>query len=540
MRHQGWLALRPRRTEEAKDRADEAATPSPSTGINEPAAAVRYGCAAAGAGIAILARLFLERFIGYHHPYVTFYIAVLWSGWFGGLGPALLATALGAGAVTLLVMPSLRFIGIDGNLTGLEFYIIVSVAGAILFEAQRKAERTAARNAGEARRRLRQLEHETAERARAEEATKEAQQLLKLTYEHAPVGIAQIDLQGSFLEVNPRFCTITGYSFDELRHRNLAEVIYPGAARSDSADYAQLMAGRLAFYREEREFERRDGSKIWTELTVALVRDRRGRPHYAIIVLQDVTDRRRAEERLREAQKSESIGILAGGIAHDFNNLLTGVLGNASLALDSIPPDSPNRSLMQAVIAAAERAAHLTSQLLAYAGGGSGLARGLDLSKVVREAVELLRPSLPESLELRLELQNGLPPLKTNPADIQQIVTGLVMNGAEAIGEGRSGAVTVGTGMIDFQPHLTSPPLNIGELAAGRYLTLVVSDNGEGMDCERIPRIFDPFFTTKFMGRGLGLAAVSGIVRAHRGAITVSSAPGRGSVFTVMFPPAER
>ena len=509
------------------------------TPVKKATASARYGYAAASAAIATLARVLLDRFIGYHHPYVTFYVAVLWSGWYGGLGPALLATGLGAAATALIVLPSLRFLGMDGNLAGLEFYFIVSLTGAILFEAQRKAERAAAQNAEEARKRLQQLEYETAERARAEEATQEAQELLRLTYEHAPVGICQIDLDGSFLEVNPRFCAVTGYTRDELRHRNLLEVVYPGAAESETADYARLVKGQIPFYRQERECERRDGSTIWTELAVALVRDARGRPQYAIVALQDVTDRKRSEERLREAQKSESIGLLAGGIAHDFNNLLTGVLGNASLALDSLPPDNANRRLLEAVVGAAERAAHLTSQLLAYSGAGKSWISQVDLPQLVRETAELLRPSLPQSIELRLELKNGLPHLETDSAQIQQIVANLVVNGVEAIGAEQPGVVTVKTDAIEFGEKRLPPAPDVGELAAGRYLLLCVHDTGIGMDCRTIRRIFEPFFTTKFMGRGLGLAAVSGIVRAHGGAIAVSSAPARGSTFKVLLPAAK-
>ncbi|MBZ5585385.1 MAG: PAS domain S-box protein [Acidobacteriia bacterium] len=499
-------------------------------------AAARYGYAAASIAVATFARLILERFIGYHHPYVTFYVAVLWSAWYGGWGPALLATGLGAGAAGLFVLPSLRSMGAAGDLAGVEFYFIVSLTGAILFEAQRRAERAAAHSAQQARSRLQQLEHEMAERARAEEAATEAEELLRLTFEHAPVGICQVDLQGSFLEVNPRFCAITGYTRDELRRRSLSQVIYPDAADSETAEYARLMAGQLPFYRQEREFHRRDGTAIWTELALALVRDARGRPHYAIAVLQDVTDRKRSEERLREAQRSESVGLLAGGIAHDFNNLLTAVLGNAFLALDTIPPQSPNSRLLRGVIQAAERAAHLTRELLAYAGAAKFSASPVDLSEQVRKAVELLRPSLPESVELRLELKDALPRLQTDPAQIRQIVTNLLINSAEAIGAEQPGLVTVKTDVAEFEANRLPPAPHEGELAPGRYLLLSVHDTGAGIDGRIIRRIFEPFFTTKFMGRGLGLAAVSGIVRAERGVITVSSEPGRGSTFTLLLP----
>ena len=503
-------------------------------GGDETRGTKRYVYAAVAALAATAMRVFLDRFIGYHHPYVTFYIAVLWSGWYGGLGPALLATLLGTAGAGLVVLPSLGFLRAGGNLTGLEFYLLVSITGAILFGARRKAQGAVARSAFEARRRLEELEYETAKRARAEDATWEAQRLLRTTYEHAPVGICEIDLSGSFLEVNPRFCAITGYSRDELRHRTLDEVLYAGAGETYHAEYERLRKGRISFCRHEMKCTRRDGSAIWAELTVALVAGSRGQPQQAIAVLQDVTDRRLAEERLREAQKSESIGLLAGGIAHDFNNLLTGMLGNAFLALANIPHESENGRLLQGVVEAAERAARLTGQLLAYAGGGRSWVTSFDVGELVQETVDLLRSSLPESIKLRVAVKTGLPPLRTDRAQIQQALTNLAVNGAEAIGAERPGVIAVKADLAEFDEANAAP--NVGAIAAGKYLRVQVEDTGSGIDPGIVPRIFDPFFTTKFMGRGLGLAAVSGIVRAHKGAVLVSSEPGQGSAFTVLLP----
>jgi signal transduction histidine kinase/ActR/RegA family two-component response regulator len=244
----------------------------------------------------------------------------------------------------------------------------------------------------------------------------------------------------------------------------------------------------------------------------------------------------RQEERLRQSQKIESVGILAGGIAHDFNNLLTGVLGNASLALETLPPHAPARGMIEGVVAASERAAHLTRQLLAYAGKGRFVVESLDLSRQVREIAALIQTSIPKNVQLRLDLADNQPMLQADGSQIQQVVMNLVINGAEAIPEGENGMVLVATGVQDVDQEYLGTVLPGSPVQPGRYITLEVHDTGTGMDEATQARIFDPFFTTKFTGRGLGLAAVLGIVQGHKGALKIYSAPGRGTTFKVLFP----
>jgi signal transduction histidine kinase len=247
----------------------------------------------------------------------------------------------------------------------------------------------------------------------------------------------------------------------------------------------------------------------------------------------------RQEERLRQSQKIESIGILAGGIAHDFNNLLTGVLGNASLALDSLPAGSPNRPLLQGVMQASERAAHLTRQLLAYAGKGRFVLEALDLSQQVREITTLIQTSIPKNVQLNLDLAERLPCVDADASQIQQIIMNLVINGAEAIPEGQAGSVLIATAVQDVDEDYIRAAAFRTPVDPGSYVTLEVHDTGVGMDEQTQARIFDPFFTTKFTGRGLGLAAVMGIVKGHRGALKIYSTPGRGSTFKVLLPASE-
>ncbi len=250
----------------------------------------------------------------------------------------------------------------------------------------------------------------------------------------------------------------------------------------------------------------------------------------------DVSERKRFNERLLQMQKLESLGVLAGGIAHDFNNLLTGIMGNASMVLGDLPRDSPLHADLQRVVDAAERAAILTRQLLAYAGKGKFVIEPLNLSEVVRKISDLIQTSVPRTVDLRLRPRVDLPSTEGDAAQIQQLVMNLVINGAEAIGKDKTGTVVVTTSVKEVDRTYLQQTFGPSEISPGRYVMLEVSDTGCGMDEATVSRIFDPFFTTKFAGRGLGLAAVMGIVRGHKGALRVYSVPGKGSTFKVLFP----
>ena len=280
----------------------------------------------------------------------------------------------------------------------------------------------------------------------------------------------------------------------------------------------------------------RDAGQLRVSSRWALRRDSQGRPQGYLEINTDVTERRRIDEQLRHTQKLESLGVLAGGVAHDFNNLLTGILGNASLALDGIPPNHPNHTLLEEVTKAAERAADLTRQLLAYAGKGRFVMRTVNLSDLVREIGGLVQTSIPKAVQLRLQLTERLPGIDADPGQLQQIVMNLVINGAEAIGP-EGGTVLVRTGVQPVDEQYIETMSSAGELLRpGQYVFLEVHDSGSGMSEETLAKIFDPFYTTKFAGRGLGLSAVLGIVRAHKGALKVYSKPGSGTTFKVLFP----
>ena len=256
----------------------------------------------------------------------------------------------------------------------------------------------------------------------------------------------------------------------------------------------------------------------------------------------DITERHAAEKerktlqaQLLQVQKLESLGLLAGGIAHDFNNILTAILGGAATARLSLPQESPAQADLEIVINAAQRAADLTRQLLAYSGKGHFEVRPLDASRLVKELANLLETTIAKKVQLRLELASDLPSIEADLAQVQQIIMNLVINGAEAIGDQR-GTVLVTTGVQTVDDVYAQSLFATDGITTGRYVFIEVHDTGCGMDEATKAKIFDPFFTTKFTGRGLGLAAVQGIVRGHRGGLSVDSEVGRGTTFRVLLP----
>ncbi len=284
----------------------------------------------------------------------------------------------------------------------------------------------------------------------------------------------------------------------------------------------------------------RSGTETPVEVNAAPIRDPRGAILGCVLVFRDVTERRRNEERLRDAAKLESLGVLAGGIADDFNNLLVGIIGNASLLEEILPQDRLAREMLDGIQRAGERAAVLTRQMLAYSGRGQFLVEPLDLSAEVEQIAALLRASVPRDVQLRFSLAAALPRIQGDSSQLQQLILNLVLNAAEAADPEGHGWVEVATSAETLDENNGVPLVLSEDLPPGEYVVLRVADNGVGMDEVTRARIFEPFFTTKFTGRGLGLAAVLGIVRGHCGGVTVDSAPGRGTTFRVYLPASAR
>jgi signal transduction histidine kinase len=255
-----------------------------------------------------------------------------------------------------------------------------------------------------------------------------------------------------------------------------------------------------------------------------------------LTIVRDDTDRARVEEQILHTQKLESLGVLAGGVAHDFNNLLMGILGYAGLALGKLPHGSPARNNVERVQTTAQRAAELTNQMLAYSGNGHFVIAPCDLSGLIESSLPLIKTSVGSRAELVSELAPNLPQIACDENQIRQLVVNLTTNASEALTG--SGTVTVSTGVTEATEETLGRNALRDRIAPGTYVYLEVADTGAGMSAETRSKIFDPFFTTKFIGRGLGLAAVLGIVRSHGGGILLDTAPQRGTRFRVLLPTA--
>jgi signal transduction histidine kinase/CheY-like chemotaxis protein len=247
-------------------------------------------------------------------------------------------------------------------------------------------------------------------------------------------------------------------------------------------------------------------------------------------------ERHQLERQMLQAQKMESLGILAGGIAHDFNNLLVGILGNADLALASVDRDAPLHEPLTDIADASRRAAELTNQMLAYSGRSRFILETIDLPGLTRETQHLIEAVISKSARVELDLK-PVSPIEGDPAQLRQVIMNLITNASDAL-KGSPGRIRVSTRDVDVGPDELADYELGDSVDAGPFVCLEVSDTGAGMDDEIASRIFDPFFTTKFTGRGLGLSAVLGIVRAHRGAIRVDSRPSRGTTIRMLLPPS--
>jgi PAS domain S-box-containing protein len=339
---------------------------------------------------------------------------------------------------------------------------------------------------------------------------------------------------------------VTSYRRGELENNRAvayADLIHPEDRDWLRAKCQKSLDARLPCQNEYRLIDRH-GRHRWVSERASGVYAEDGTLLAIDGFVQDITATRRAKiereqlgRKMQETQKLESLGVLAGGIAHDFNNLLTAILGSASVAQLKLPPGSSAQECLERINEASLRAAELCKQMLAYSGRGHFVLQTLDLGELVEQTVKMLQISISKKAVLRFRLEKGLPPVEVDATQIRQVIMNLVINGSEAIGDA-SGMISISTGRTRVDRDYIHGTLMGPDLPAGDYVFLEVSDNGSGMSEETQARIFDPFFTTKFTGRGLGLAAVLGIVRGHKGVLKVDSELGCGTTFKMLFPAA--
>ncbi len=374
------------------------------------------------------------------------------------------------------------------------------------------------------------------ERKRAEERVREANARFESLVAGMPLGYIVWTPDFRVLEWNPAAAAIFGYTAEEAAGRTASELLVPPEEQGRFDEMAGLLRSGHGGGGMVLVNRRAGGEKIRCEW-VNTVLSGGGGVQAIVTLVRDVSERERLEAQLRQSQKLESLGVLAGGVAHDFNNLLVGILGNASLALEQLAPDSALRPLLERVVNAGRRATDLTQRMLAYAGRATCDVQLMDLNTLVSEMADFAAAGVPKRVALHIHTAADLPLVKADGGQMQQVIMNLLINAAEAIGES-GGEVTVSTWHETLEAERIAAEFPDRRLAPGEYVCLEVRDTGSGMTPEVQARIFDPFFTTKFAGRGLGLSAILGIVQAHRGAVTVSSQVGVGTVFRVYLPVA--
>ncbi len=409
----------------------------------------------------------------------------------------------------------LRFVRADGS-------TFVAEVVSVIFQDENGEERTS------------MSFRDVSDRVRLEEELRESEQRFRLLSDAAFEGIA-VHENGRVVEVNEAYARLFGYEIEEAVGMQIGDFAAP-----ESRQHVLSMISRGTSEPYEYTGIRKDASRFDCEASGRTI-SMHGKPA-RVVAARDISERKRREgerehfrRRLQDAEKMESLAVLAGGIAHDFNNLLQTMLGNTTLATEKVKSDSDAAGLLESVIAAIEKAAVLAEQMLAYSGGGRALVRRTALNDIVVTEIGEERFEVKPEIEIECELADDSPLICADRAQIGQLLRSLVENGVEAIGES-AGTITVRTGAIDADSSYLANAIPGDNLAQMKYAFLEVADDGEGIDEKAKSRIFEPFFSTRFQGRGLGLAAALGIVRAHGGAFIVDSNVGEGTTVRALFP----
>ena len=380
------------------------------------------------------------------------------------------------------------------------------------------------------------MSNDFTDRRLAKEELKQQKELLQAITDNIPARITLSNLNEELLFWNKEFAE--HYRCEHLSPPQRIQDIVPEQVRRQlqgqwDIQWAKLVAGKTVIY--ELPFNLPTGEKqIFQHTIVPIFEDNQLMGLVTLTI--DISELRNAEAALKQAQKLESMGVLAGGIAHDFNNLLVAMLGQTSLALAKMDSNEPARIHVVKAVTAAEQAAALTKQMLAYSGRGSFTITPLSVNELIQQNSGLFDVSIPKNIELKLDLTEPLPLIEADQSQIQQVIMNLIINASHAIGE-EEGVISITTTVEQITAEqgeywqITGDPL-----VPGAYVGIKICDNGKGMDKTTRERIFDPFFTTKEHGSGLGLAAVVGIIRGHNGGIHVNSIIGEGTAFHLLFP----
>ena len=387
---------------------------------------------------------------------------------------------------------------------------------------------------------LRGTATDISERKKAEDALKESEEKYRNIYSQASLGIFHSTLDGRFIDVNPALARMLGYDSPEEVVRSItsiSEQVYADPPKLSAVEAKALEAG--GFITTENHYLRRDGTPWYGMLNMRIVKDQEGRPAYNEGFVEDITGRKLAEidkhkfeQQMQHTQKLESLGVLSGGIAHDFNNILAIIIGYCGLTRMDYETTETN---IQEIEKAAERAAGLCRQMLAYAGKAQLTKAQINMSILVGEMITMLNATLPKNVVLKPDLSACIPILTADDSQIRQVVMNLIINASEAIGA-EQGEIRISLAMTSIKAGQADKDYNGKDIPPGTYICLEVTDNGCGMDEETKWRIFEPFYTTKFTGRGLGMSAVLGIIHSHGGSLQLFSELGHGTTFKVYLP----
>jgi PAS domain S-box-containing protein len=374
------------------------------------------------------------------------------------------------------------------------------------------------------------------ERKRVDEALRESEERFRRVFEEGPIGLALVGRDYQFVKINRALCQMVGYSEEVLLQMSFLELTHPDDLRVDLGFAERLFRREIPFFKLQKRYVKKDGEIIWVNLTASVIHDQDGEPRYGLAMIEDITEIKRGQDEALARQKLESVGTLANGIAHDFNNLLGGVLAQAELALSEVAAGVNPEEELRAIRDVAMRGSEIVRELMIYAGKENPVVGLVDVSRIVKDILELLKVSVSKHAVLEMDLGQGLPAVRASAAQLRQIVLNLVTNASDAIGD-RDGVIRVTTNCVKAGQ---GPP---GEISARQndchYMELEVSDTGRGIPLEIQAKVFDPFFSTKSAGHGLGLAVVQGIVRSLGGSIHFTSEPGKGTRFQILLPCAE-
>ncbi|MCD6581926.1 MAG: response regulator [Desulfuromusa sp.] len=387
---------------------------------------------------------------------------------------------------------------------------------------------------------LNQAFHEMADSLnQSQKGLRESQERFKKLSDLTFEGIL-IHNMGIATDVNESLAKMFGYSKEELIGKNLIELLVPHK-------YHQVINENIvkpASNPYEVEGRKKNGTLFPVEIESRIITGEK--ENYRVTAFRDITESKRIEEerfkleeQMVQTQKLESLGVLAGGIAHDFNNLLAAIMGHAELTRRRLPPESAAIENLKQIELASERAADLAKQMLAYSGKGKFVTETINLNNLLEEMIHMLEVSISKNVVLRLDPYASLPAINADATQIRQILMNLVINASEAIGK-KSGIISISTGCMDCDKNYLKNVWLEENLTDGLYVYLEVADTGCGMDKETLSKLFDPFFTTKFTGRGLGMSAVMGIVRGHKGALKVYSEIGKGTTFKILLPASDK